>query len=94
MVIFSLIGAGTLGYYGVIFLSLIETMHPIPSLMIGTLIAFSASLYSALINAMVNFIKNVDPFFLMGAATFLPFVYLAIIYRTKFKRYHYYLSEK
>lgn len=94
MVIYGLIGAGTLGYYGVIFLSLIETMHPIRSLMIGTLIAFSASLYSALINAMIDFVKGVNPYFLMGAATFLPFVYLAVVYKTKFKRYQYYLSEK
>ncbi len=43
-----IIGIGSIGYYGLVLLSLVETFYPLSSLLIGTLICLGASLYSAL----------------------------------------------
>jgi hypothetical protein len=43
-----IIGVGSIGYYGLVFLSLTESFYPLSSLLIGTLICVGASLYSAL----------------------------------------------
>lgn len=42
------IGIGSIGYYGLMFMSIIETFYPLSSLLIGNLISVGASLYSAL----------------------------------------------
>ncbi len=43
-----IIGIGSIGYYGLVLLSLIETFHPISSLLICNLIVLGASIYAAL----------------------------------------------
>ena len=45
------IGIGSIGYYGVMFLSLIESYYPINSLVIGSIITVGASIYGGLTNS-------------------------------------------
>lgn len=42
------IGIGSIGFYGLMFMSLIETFYPLSSLLIGNIVVVGASLYSAL----------------------------------------------
>lgn len=48
MFLMVIIGIGSIGYYGIVLLSLIETFHPISSLLICNLIVLGASIYAAL----------------------------------------------
>jgi hypothetical protein len=88
-----IIGIGSIGYYGLMLLSLIETFYPLSSLIIGSLIVVGASLYSALSTAMGMYL-GINVYYSLAAVTLLPFVYLAVTYSTDFKRYRYYLDEK
>lgn len=88
-----IIGIGSIGYYGLMLLSLIESFYPLSSLLIGNLICVGASLYSALTTAIGEFLE-INVFYVMAAVTFLPFLYLCVTYETNFKRYRYYLDEK
>jgi hypothetical protein len=88
-----IIGIGSIGYYGLMFLSLIETFYPLSSLLIGNLIVVGASIYSALTTA-IGMYMNINIYYVMAAVTLLPFCYLSITYKTDFKRYRYYYDEK
>jgi hypothetical protein len=88
-----IIGIGSIGYYGLMFLSLIETFYPLSSLLIGTLIVVGASLYSALATA-IGMYMGFNIYFTLAAVTLLPFIYITTTYNTDFKRYRYYLDEK
>jgi len=74
-----IIGVGSIGYYGLMLLSLMESFYPLSSLLIGNLICVGASLYSALSTAMGEFLE-INVFFIMAAVTFLPFIYLCVTY--------------
>ena len=93
VILMVLIGVGSIGYYGLVFLSLTESYYPLSSLLIGTLICVGASLYSALATALGS-LPFFNPFFVLAAVAFLPWVYLLITFRTDFKRYRYYMDEK
>jgi hypothetical protein len=86
-----IMGIGSIGCYGLMLLSLIESFYPLSSLLIGNLICVGASLYSALSTAMGEFL-GINVFYVMAAVTFLPFIYLCVTYKTNFKRYKYYLD--
>jgi hypothetical protein len=88
-----IIGIGSIGYYGLMFLSLIETFYPLSSLLIGNLIVVGASIYSALATAM-GLYSNFSIYYILTAVTLLPFGYISITYRTDFKRYRYYFDDK
>jgi hypothetical protein len=88
-----IIGIGSIGYYGLMFLSLIETFYPLSSLIIGNLMVVGASIYSALAAAMGMYL-DINIYYSLAAVTLLPFLYLAVTYTTDFKRYRYYLDEK
>lgn len=51
-----------------------------------------ASFYSALASA-INLFTGYNSFFTLAIVGFLPFVYVAVTYRTNFKRYKYQLDE-
>jgi len=84
------IGIGSLGFYGLMFMSLIETFYPLSSLLIGNIIVVGASLYSALAFALDQY-TDFNSFFILTAVGFLPFLYICFTYETNFKRYKYYL---
>ena len=46
------IGAGSIGYYGLIYMSIIETFYPLSSLLIGNILIVGASFYSALASSL------------------------------------------
>lgn len=86
-----IIGIGSIGYYGLMFLSLIETFYPLSCLLITTLMVVGASIYSALTTAMgLYFAINI--YYIMAGVTLLPFLYVSITYQTDFKRYRYYFD--
>lgn len=87
------LGVGNLGSFGLVFLSFTETLYPINSLVIGTIIAVSASFYSTLVQSLSN-IYFMNVFFFMAIGLFLPWVFITVVYKTNFKRYKYYLNEK
>lgn len=74
-------------------MSFIETLYPINSLVIGTIIAVGASFYSTLVQSLSN-IYFLNVFYIMVIGLFLPWVFITIAYKTNFKRYKYYLNEK
>lgn len=86
-----ILGVGNLGSFGLVFLSFIETLYPINSLVIGTIIAVGASFYSALIQGLSN-IYFMNVFYFMTIGLFLPWIYILVVYKTNFKRYKYYLN--
>jgi len=91
VIIMIVLGVGNLGSFGLIFLSFIETLYPINSLIIGTIIAVGASLYSTLIQSLSNiYILNV--FYFMAIGLVLPWIFITVVYKTNFKRYKYYLN--
>lgn len=55
------------------------------------IIALGASFYSFVINAIALF-STLQIFYLMAATGILPLIYLAVAYRTDFKRYKYFLN--
>lgn len=90
-----LIGIGTIGFFGLAYLSIIESMYPIPSLLIGTVIALFASVYSIISLAVSQlFPTYINPYFSIAAVTIMPWLYYVITFETNFKRYKYYLNEK
>ena len=89
-----MIGVGSVGFYGVTFLTLVESYYPLSSLLIGNLLAVGASIYSALATAMGEYIRFMNPYYSMAAICALPFIYLHITFRTQFKRYRYHRDEK
>lgn len=93
MVTLVVLGIGNLGGFGVIFLSFIETLYPINSLVIGTIIAVGASFYSTLIQTLSN-VYFLNVFYIMAIGLFLPWIFITVVYKTNFKRYKYYLNEK
>lgn len=91
----AIIGIGSVGFYGLIFLSLLESLYPLPPLIIGTIISVFASVYSVLINGLTLYInQSYFYYYLMAIVSFLPWVYLVITYKTRVKRYKYYLNDK
>jgi hypothetical protein len=86
-----LLGIGNLGFFGLVFLSFIETLYPINSLIIGTIIAVAASFYSTLITALSD-LYFINVFYVMGLSLILPWVFVVIVYQTNLKRYKYYLN--
>lgn len=90
-----IIGIGSIGFYGLIYLSLLETLHPLPPLIIGTIISAFASVYSALIDGVIIFInESYYYYYIMTLTSVLPWLYLVLTYKTRVKRYKYYLNEK
>jgi hypothetical protein len=87
------IGIGSIGYYGLTYMSIIETFYPLSSLLIGNLLIVGASFYSALSSAL-SFVTEFNAFFLQAVVGLLPFLYVAITYRTNFKRYKCYMDEQ
>jgi len=87
------LGIGNLGSFGLVFLSFIETLYPINSLVIGTIIAVGASFYSTLVQSISN-IYFMNVFYFMAIGLFLPWIFITVVYKTNFKRYKYYLNEK
>jgi len=87
------IGIGSIGYYGVMFLSLVETYHPINSLIIGSIITAGASLYGGIANSLGEF-TGFNIYYILAAITFLPFIYVCLTFKTNFKRYVYYPIDK
>lgn len=75
-------------------MSLIESIYPVPALMVGTLIALFASVYSAISLAVTQLFSFINPYFSIVLVTILPFVYYALTFETNFKRYKFYLNEK
>ena len=89
-----LIGVGSIGFYGLNFLSLIESLYPVPVLLIGTLVAAFASVYSALSLSINQMYPSINPYFSISIVLFFPLVYIVLCYETSFKRYKYYLNDK
>lgn len=85
------LGVGNLGSFGLVFLSFIETLYPINSLVIGTIIAVGASFYSTLIQSLSD-IYFMNVFYFMAIGLALPWIYITVVYKTNFKRYKYYLN--
>ena len=73
------IGIGSIGFYGLMFMSLIETFYPLSSLLIGNIIVVGASLYSALAFAIDQY-TDFNSFYVLTAVGFLPFIYVCLIY--------------
>lgn len=69
-------------------------MYPVPSLLIGTLIALFASVYSIISLAVSQFFPKINAYFSISAVTILPWIYYVVTFETNFKRYKYYLNEK
>lgn len=74
-----LIGIGSIGYYGLMMMSIIETFYPLSSLLIGNLLSVGASLYSALASGL-NMFTDYNTYFILAAIGFLPFIYVAVTY--------------
>jgi hypothetical protein len=91
IVLMIILGIGNLGSFGLMFLSFIETLYPINSLIIGTIIAVGASIYSALIQSLSS-IYFMNIFYFMSIGLVLPWLYITIVYKTNLKRYKFYLN--
>ena len=88
------IGIGSLGFYGIVFFSFLESLCPIPSLAIGAIMAICSDLYSFASLGINSINPEVSIYFSIGIMVLLPWVYLVVAYETNFKRYKAYLNEK
>jgi hypothetical protein len=89
-----LVGAGHVGFYGLAFLSLVESLYPIPNILISTLILLTASVYSIIIISVSESFPRVNPFLVMTAITFLPLIFYLVVAKTNFQRYELYFNEQ
>jgi hypothetical protein len=94
VVIIIFIGIGSLGFYGLTFLSLLESLYPIPSLLISTILILGASCYSLASEGLVYIYYEINPYFSIASILILPWLYFILAYETNFKRYKSYLNEK
>lgn len=94
VVTFTLIGIGSLGFYSIVFFSFLESLCPIPSLIIGAIMTICADLYSFASLGIYSINPNVSIYFSFGIMVLLPWTYLVVAYETNFKRYKAYLNEK
>jgi hypothetical protein len=88
------VGVGHVGFYGLAFLSLVESLYPIPNLLISTLIELFASMYSIIIVAVASNFSKINPFLSMTAITIFPFIFYLVVAKTNFQRYELYFNEK
>lgn len=89
-----LISIGTIGFFGLAYLSIIESMYPVPVLLVGTIIVLFASLYSIISLAVSQLFPIINSYYSLALVSFLPLVYYITTFETNFKRYKYYLNEK
>ena len=69
-----------MGFFGLAFLSIIESMYPVPVLLIGTLIAVFASIYSIIALALSEIFIIVNPFLSISCVTILPWIYFTVTF--------------
>ena len=89
-----ILGVGSIGFYGIVFLSLAESLFPVPVLLVSTIIIAFASLYSIAALSLNKIFPQINYYFNMSIVIFLPLVYILLAYETHLKRYKYYLNEK
>lgn len=73
---------------------MIESIYPVPALLVGTLISVGASIYSILSLSVSQVFPSINAYFSISAVTILPWIYYVTTFKTNFKRYKYYLNEK
>jgi hypothetical protein len=88
------VGASHVGFYGLAFLSLVESLYPIPNLLISTLIELFASVHSIIIISVSANFPKINPFLTMTAITLFPLIFYLLVAETNFQRYELYFNEK
>ncbi len=91
VVVVMLSGAASLAQFGLVFMALIEALHPISGLLIGNLINLTASTYSSIILGLKE-IRGFNVFFIMGFVAIPPWIYILISFKANLTRYRYQLN--
>jgi hypothetical protein len=88
------VGIGHVGFYGLAFLSLVESLYPTPNLLISTLIQLFTSLYAIIIVAASTNFPQVNAFLTMTIISIFPLIFYILVSETNFTRYELYFNEK
>ena len=75
-----LIGIGSIGFYGLVFMSMIESLYPLPSVLIGTILVVGASAYSFCCLGIFYINQSVNIYFCMAITLCLPWLYFLLSY--------------
>lgn len=65
-----------------------------PSILVGTIVAAFASVYSSIALSVSMMFPVINPYFSIVIVMSTPLLYIIVCFETNFKRYRYYLNEK